>query len=60
MFAILDCKNNYFFAKILLFCKEFHYLPIFFAKNTQFVRKTKYLCTKFVSLFGLAIQLNNK
>ena len=52
--CILDCKNNYFFAKKLLFSKEFCYLPIFFIKKEQFVRKTEYLCTKFRLFSGKA------
>ena len=49
--CILDCKNNYFFAKILLFSKEFRYFTFFFVKKEQFVRKTEYLCTKFRLFF---------
>jgi len=34
---ILDCKNNYYFAKLLLLSKEFHYFAIFFVKKEHFV-----------------------
>ena len=52
--CILDCKNNYFFAKILLFSKEFRYFTFFFVKKEQIVQKTEYLCTKFRLFSGKA------